>query len=382
MAEIQYLDLPGIFAAGSQITANQQRNKLLDLQMQEATRKTEGQNRLRDLIATLPQDQQIYATMAPDEFAKARVKQMFPDAKDRYHVSDGVVFDLQGDGGPKVALQGPRKPPEGMQYNDAGQLVAIPGYVAMRSQIAAAGRAVNNVNIKQEGEEAKTVGKAYGDMFVDTQKGGLEAQRNIANIDRLSNMLEQVNTGRGAATTLELKRIAKSAGIDLEKYGIRDDVAPAEAAQALSREMALLLRNPAGGAGMPGAMSDADREYLNSMVPGIETTPEGRRLMMETMRRTSRRTIEVAKMARDYRAKNGAINEGFYEDLAKFSEANPLFRDLVQNTPDPTKWQKVDIPVDLQAPPHLPSSAATQRAAPSTALRPNADGSFTYTPRK
>lgn len=255
--------------------------------------------------------------------------------------------------GGQVVAEGPEKKPwEGAVKGPDGQWVMDPNYLRGRTAIAAAGRSVTNTNIinKQEGEEAKTVGKAYGEMFIDTQKAALDAQRSIANIDRLSNLLEQVNTGKGAATTLELKRMAKGAGIDLEKYGIRDDVAPAEAAQALSGEIALQLRNPAGGAGMPGAMSDADREFLRSMTPGIETTPEGRRLMMETTRRVNQRHIDVARLAREYRAKNGTVDEGFFNQLQQYSAANPLFRDLVSNVPDPSKWQAVPIPNDLRPP--------------------------------
>jgi hypothetical protein len=98
-----------------------------------------------------------------------------------------------------------------------------------------------------------------------------------------------------------------------------------EAAQALSSEIALQLRNPSGGAGMPGAMSDADRQFLANMVPGLATTPEGRKLMIETATKLAQRDKEVAAMARKYRQKKGNIDEGFYDELAQFSSAKPLF---------------------------------------------------------
>ncbi|MBN9321363.1 MAG: hypothetical protein J0H24_04510, partial [Delftia acidovorans] len=93
----------------------------------------------------------------------------------------------------------------------------------------------------------------------------------------------------------------------------------------LSGEIALELRNPSGGAGMPGAMSDADRQFLQNMVPGLQTTPQGRTLMLDTAKRLAQRDIDVARLAREYRRRNGQIDEGFYEELARFSEANPLF---------------------------------------------------------
>jgi hypothetical protein len=43
------------------------------------------------------------------------------------------------------------------------------------------------------------------------------------------------------------------------------------------------------------------------------------------MVKMAKRDQEVAKIAREYRKKNGNLDEGFYDELAKFSEANPLF---------------------------------------------------------
>jgi hypothetical protein len=77
---------------------------------------------------------------------------------------------------------------------------------------------------------------------------------------------------------------------------------------------------------MPGAMSDADRQFLVNMVPGLATTPGGRKLMLETATKLANRDKEVAAMARKYRQKKGNIDEGFYDELAQFSAANPLFK--------------------------------------------------------
>jgi hypothetical protein len=76
---------------------------------------------------------------------------------------------------------------------------------------------------------------------------------------------------------------------------------------------------------MPGALSDADRVYLQSMTPGLTKTPEGRKLISETMVTLAKRDQEVAKLARDYRKKNNGFDEGFYDELRTWSAANPLF---------------------------------------------------------
>jgi hypothetical protein len=197
-----------------------------------------------------------------------------------------------------------------------------PAVQAAKTSIARAGKPDINtqVTLKQEGEEAKTVGKFFGENYADVQKAGFNAQSRINRANRLNELLENVTTGKLTPMGTEVAAIAESLGIKIDKK-----LGNKQAAQALANEMALELRNPAGGAGMPGAMSDADREFLKSMTPGLGTSPEGRKQITETSIKIAKRDQQVAKLARDYRQKNGSIDEGFYNVLAEFSAKNPLF---------------------------------------------------------
>src|SRR3546814_99404 len=94
----------------------------------------------------------------------------------------------------------------------------------------------------QETEEAKTVGEWYGTQFTTMQEAATAATSSNARLDRLGQLLENVATGKTAPTTQAIKAVAKSAGFDLEAFGITDDVGPAEAAAALSNQMALELQ--------------------------------------------------------------------------------------------------------------------------------------------
>lgn len=174
---------------------------------------------------------------------------------------------------------------------------------------------------RQEGEEAKSVGKFFGDAYANIQNAGFSAQSKVNRYDRLGQLLEGVNTGKFAGAGLEVAKAANSLGFTLDP-----SMANKEAAQALSSEVALELRNPSGGAGMPGAMSDSDRQFLVSMVPGLATTPDGRKLMLETAKKLAQRDMDVARLGREYRKRNGSIDEGFYDELARYSEQNPLFK--------------------------------------------------------
>uniref|UniRef100_UPI001A7E563A hypothetical protein n=1 Tax=Calothrix sp. FACHB-1219 TaxID=2692778 RepID=UPI001A7E563A len=190
----------------------------------------------------------------------------------------------------------------------------------LKKQTSHAPAANTNVVLKQEGEEAKSVGKFFGDAYASMQNAGFSAQSKVNRYDRLGQLLDGVNTGKFTSAGLEVAKAANALGFTLDP-----NMANKEAAQALSSEIALELRNPAGGAGMPGALSDTDRQFLVSMVPGLASTPEGRTLMLETSKKIAKRDMDVARMAREYRKRNGSIDEGFYDELARFSTANPLF---------------------------------------------------------
>jgi len=168
-------------------------------------------------------------------------------------------------------------------------------------------------------EEQKIVGKAYGQDYVDLQRGGRQAYQDNAKLDQLNNLLDETYTGAGADKILAGKKAMQMLGMDVEGVG------EAEAAKAIASELALQLRNPAGGAGMPGAMSDKDREFLQSMTPGLAMSPDGRKALIDTKQKINQRNIDVAKMARDYRKKNGSLDEVFFDELAAYSEENPMF---------------------------------------------------------
>lgn len=212
------------------------------------------------------------------------------------------------------------KAPEGFTRGPDGSLRIDPGFLAGKKDIAAAGAPRNNVTIRQEGEEAKTVGKYFGDQYGDIQRSGFNSQTTISKLNRLQSLLDGVNTGKLTPAMTEVSALADSLGIKIDK-----NLGPKQAARALASEVALEMRNPSGGAGMPGALSDKDREFLVQMTPNLANTPEGNKILIDTRKKLAQRDAEVARLARAYRGKNKSLDEGFFDELARFSEANPLF---------------------------------------------------------
>jgi hypothetical protein len=61
------------------------------------------------------------------------------------------------------------------------------------------------------------------------------------------------------------------------------------------------------------------------MTTGLETTKPGRQLITDFRLRLMDREDKVAAMARDYRKANKHIDEGFFDKLKAYSDANPIF---------------------------------------------------------
>lgn len=177
------------------------------------------------------------------------------------------------------------------------------------------------VNNGASSKYTETLDKALAEKYLEIQNGAQQAQNKLATLQGLEAALGQADyTGMGAETMLAMKQAGRALGLD-----IGDDLGPEETARALGNQLALQMRSPSGGAGMPGAMSDKDREFLVASVPGLTKTPEGNRRLIDFMKRIEQRNIEVANMAQDYADRNGQLDNGFFRELREWSEQNPLF---------------------------------------------------------
>lgn len=77
---------------------------------------------------------------------------------------------------------------------------------------------------------------------------------------------------------------------------------------------------------MPGAMSDADREFLRSMTPQMAQTASGRLQIIGARTALLRREMKVADMARAYKKRFNVLDEDFFTQLQAWSDRNPLFQ--------------------------------------------------------
>jgi hypothetical protein len=393
MAELQPVNISGNMLAGyqgaQQIQSNQQANELRQLQMQQAQGQMQrdeqfrnqlgtylqgGTNALASMYSTDPERamqvqqfqvqqnqlaQQQQVAQAKKSYAEAQgilmseapatyFRVLMPDkaemfAKQRGKSADEITDEEATAIANQVAtLAGAQagmtpeftEPKEGQKDGQdvffrtekrTGRTEVLPG-VSPRPQ-----RPLVSVNTSEEKAEAKKVGEGMGTIYIDLQKAGASAPTKLGKLDRMEQLMEGVNTGKLAPAMTQISSVAEALG-----FKIDPKLGPKQALEGLTAEIALDLRNPAGGAGMPGAMSDKDREFLMSMPPGLSKTREGNKLIIQTARAVAKREQEVARLAREYRKKNGSLDEGFYDELADFSAANPLFgkRGTPVTTPD------------------------------------------------
>lgn len=141
----------------------------------------------------------------------------------------------------------------------------------------------------------------------------------------LQNLLSTggVSQGFGANEKLALRRIGESFGFKTE--GVEDEML----FNSITRQMALSARNPDSGMGMPGSMSDADREFLVSLFPSLMNTPGGNALMVEAQIMKAQRNIEIRQMMNQYLESNGTL-AGFDKKLDEYvnNPDNQMFGEI------------------------------------------------------
>lgn len=131
------------------------------------------------------------------------------------------------------------------------------------------------------------------------------ADRKTYDIILAASQNPNVDQGAMASAKLQLRKMLNAFGVDM------GDTGPAEMLNALGNQLALKLRDPSSGAGMPGAMSDADREYLKSMSISLGNTPQANALLAQYYIGMQQRAIDLNALRAQYVKENGRLDEGW-----------------------------------------------------------------------
>lgn len=199
----------------------------------------------------------------------------------------------------------------------------------------AAGRTNMNVTVGQERAFAQERGKGQGERL---NKMIAAADVSRGKIDMLMalqpSLADAPFAGPLADTFTDASKLLQQLGIS------ETDTSSAEVARSLSNQLTMMLRNPSGGAGMPGAMSDADRLFLSASVPGLRNTRGGATAMINIMLQIERRNMQVAELAEMYSESYGSLT-GFDKYLRQWVEMNPLFDQSAMPQGGGSEWIEV-----------------------------------------
>ena len=151
----------------------------------------------------------------------------------------------------------------------------------------------------------------------------------LTKLDRLGDLLDTLRTGKWAGRELDLKNKLQEVGIDPSRYGLSTNTGRMEAANSISNELTMIARSTANGGGLPGSLSDADRNFLSASTPGIGNTPEGNRLMVDFAKRLHQRNIEIARLTNKFVEDGGMKSNpaAVHRMILDYSRDHPLYND-------------------------------------------------------
>mgnify|MGYP003123485999 FL=1 len=190
-------------------------------------------------------------------------------------------------------------------------------------QIGGSGTSVTVNTPPPETAEEKELGKVFGEEFKEINKAGNLANVNDQKLEILMNLneSESLQSGKFGEFRTEAQKLAEEFGFD---PGLQDTTV-AEIVGGVSGGLVL-----DGLQKFSGAISDGERNYTKSITPGLSTTKEGNRYLLQINKRQNELAKEFSNVANDWISRNGGLSKkdkelgswGSYKK--KWHEANPL----------------------------------------------------------
>lgn len=267
------------------------------------------------------QSYQAYSMLGPQEYMKSALSQGAPTDIQRNLRAAGVQ-----EGSPEwrqtlmESVNPGQRPTSLMQNLQAAGLQ--PGSPEYRDAILAGTRGTTvNVGAGEKAWDTESA-KLFARRYDDITAGAQNAQQMMGMYELAEQALASgVRTGVGAEAELSLRQLGSALGLNTDP----DKLAGGELIRAVQNRMALTMRSPDGGMGMPGALSDRDIKFLKDSQIGIDRSAEGNRRMLSAFRAMEQRKIEIARLADDYIAQNGRLDAGFNRAVREFADSNPIF---------------------------------------------------------
>lgn len=276
---------------------------------------------------------------APKPLSEAEVKgailQGLTPADQRNVVTEGVPVEqiLDPTGKPKIVArndaigQQPYIKPSADSSTELTRLMAErdalapddPNRAAYDARIAALGRGQSQSKYDQANDEA--LAKLNEDIFAGG-KGAVADKQTLGLLEQAVNGTADqspANQGALAQASLTLRKTLSAFGVDA------GNTAPEEMINALGNQLALRLRDPSNGAGMPGSLSDSDRQFLTSMSVSLGNSPEANRQLVSYYLKIQQKNIDLENLRRDYVQRKGRLDEGFRAEMSDYLQKTGIY---------------------------------------------------------
>ena len=173
------------------------------------------------------------------------------------------------------------------------------------------------------------------------------AQRQ-SSLNQMSRLLDTgLKTGSLAGLSKSFKGVLSSVlGVEIE------GLAEAEALEAISNKLALEVRNPASGMGLPGATSNRDLDFLIASIPGLRKSVKGNRLMIALAKEQHKmRQALNREQSRIIKENGGYAPLDLENQLASFYTAyqiDPALKKEAEELLDPSITERTWVESDLE----------------------------------
>lgn len=282
------------------------------------TAQREGQLMAMILAGENPDPALVQSVLSDPNANRGSIMELLkPKPGEGYTLSPGQQrFDANGNPVAGVPAEAHEDPTSVQEYNFA----KTHGYTGTYDQFLKDNGGGTNVEVNTaetaDTAEAKALGservKFYANMASDLPAADSLAQ----SVGRLDQLLSDVQPGTEAALA---DWVRSNTGIELT-----DDAGKLQAVQSLIDFLTPRMRVPGSG-----ATSDMEMRTFRNSLPGLMGTPEGNRLITETLQGAAQRRVDMATIAQDYL--NGAITadeatkrmRALPDPLASFKAASP-----------------------------------------------------------
>jgi hypothetical protein len=252
-----------------------------------------------------------------------------------------VVPDGRG-GFREVAVGAPKMSDQERQYEAARRGGFQGSFFDYQSQLRRAG--ATNVNVNPGDNKFKdTIGTETGKLFVEAAKEGPNARADVGQVRQLRGLVESLPGGFvGGAQALA------------SRYGVKigPNAGNIEAAEAIINRLVPTQRPPGSG-----TMSDRDVELFKSSLPSLSNTPQGNKIILDTMEAMAQYKAAQAEIASAVVTEQIDRNEGMrrlqalpdpFEAFKGYAAAQPVQRTTAPRPPAPGEFSDDEIQAEMR----------------------------------